>query len=153
MASRRDQKGVPIRVIVHDPVPGVVLRLQSGRTDLVSPSSVSDTTVIFDFSVCVTLPDAGGPVGFFGPFTQGPPGQRFVYVNAGRHAGQADSCWDRRAKIPLTGIRPALIRHLLKVPGSVLEVGITGRGRDGGPVCASVKLPPDAWQIRRAAAV
>ena len=148
MASRPNQDVVPLRVVVRDPVPGVVLRLQSGRSDLVGPSSVSDAVVVFDFAVRVTLSEADGPVGFFGPFTQGPPRERFVYVNAGRHAGQADSCWDRRAKIPLTGIRPALVRRVLTVPGSVLEVTIAGRGRDGGPVCASVKLPPDAWQVR-----
>ena len=152
MASRQTQDVVPLRVIVRDPVPGVLLRLQSGRTDLVSPSSVSDAAVIFDFAVRVSVPDAEGPVGFFGPFTQGPPKERFVYVNAGRHAGQAGICWDRRAKIPLTGIGPALIRRVLTVPGSVLEVGIAGRGRDGGPVCATVKLPPDAWQVRPPAA-
>ena len=148
VTSRRNQDVVPLRVVVRDPVPGVALRLQSGRTDLVGPSSVSDAAVTFDFAVRVTLPDGEGPVGFFGPFTQGPPKERFVYVNAGRHAGQAGSCWDRRAKIPLTGIRPALIHSVLTVPGSVLEVSIAGRGRDGGPVCAMVKLPPDAWQVR-----
>ena len=153
MSSRQKQDVVPLRLVVRDPVPGVVLRLQSGRTDLVSPSSVSDAAVIFDFAVRVTLPDVEGPVVFFGPFTQGPPKERFVYVNAGRHAGQADTCWDRRAKIPLTGIRAALIRRVLTVPGSVLEVAIAGRGRDGGPVCAMVKLPPDAWQVRLPAAV
>ena len=126
VASRQNQHVVPLRVVVRDPVPGVVLRLQSGRTDLVSPSSVSDAMVIFDFAVRVTLPDADEPVGFFGPFAQGPPKGRFVYVNAGRHAGQAGSCSDRRAKVPLTGIRLALIRRVLTVPGSVLEVGIEG---------------------------
>ena len=148
MVSRQNQDVIPLRVVVRDPVPGVVLRLQSGRSDLVSPSSVSDAVVVFDFVVRVTLPEAEGLVGFFGPFTQGPPKERFVYVNAGRHAGQTDSCWDRRAKVPLTGIRPALIRRVLAAPGSVLEVSIAGRGRDGGPVCASVKLAPDAWQVR-----
>ena len=148
MTSRQNQDVVPLRVVVRDPVPGVDLRVQSGRADLVSPSSVSDAAVTFDIAVRVTLPDAEGPVGFFRPLTQGPPKERFVYVNAGRHAGQADSCWDRRAKIPLTGIRPALIRRVLTVPGSVLEVAIAGRGRDGGPVCAMVKLSPDAWQVR-----
>ena len=148
MASRQNRDVVPLRVVVRDPLPGVVLRFQSGQTNLVSPSSVSDAVVVFDFSVRVTLPDDEGPVGFFGPFSQGPPKERFVYVNAGRHAGQVDTCWDRRAKIPLTGIRPALIRRALTVPGSVLEVSIAGRGRDGGPVCASVKLPPDVWQVR-----
>lgn len=153
MASRVDQNVIPLRILVRDPVPGVDLRLQSGRTDLVLPSAVSDAKVTFDLSVRVALPDAEGPVGFFGPFAQGPPHERFVYLNAGRHAGQTNSCWDRRAKIPLTGIRPTLIRRLLKSPGSVLEVAVGGRSRDGGPVCATVKLPADAWQVRSTTAV
>jgi len=103
--------------------------------------------VTFDLSVRVALPDAEGPVGFFGPFTQGPPRERFVYVNAGRHAGQTNSCWDRREKIPLTGIPTALIRHLLK---SRQRSGSGCRRPEPrrGPVCATVKLPPDAWQVR-----
>jgi hypothetical protein len=148
MAHRKDQQVIPLRIVMHDPVPGVELRLQSGRDALVDPAGVSDASVTFDLTVRVQLPDADGLVGFFGPFTQGPPRARFVYVNAGRHAGQPGSCWDRRAKIPLTGISPALVRRQLATPGSVLEVAVPGRSRDGGPVCASVKLPPDAWQLR-----
>ncbi len=148
MASTKDQLVVPVRIIVHDPIPGVELRVQSGRADLVGPSSVSQSAVVFDFPVRVTLPDTDGPVGFFGPFTQGPPRERFVYVNSGRRAGQGTACWDRRAKVPLTDIGPELIRRVLTVAGSVLTVGIPGRGRDGGPICASVKLAAGAWQVQ-----
>ena len=153
MASRPNEETVHLRVVVHDPIPGVVLRLQSGRTDLVSPSSVSESRVTFDFTVRVSRPLADGPVVFHGPFTQGPPKERFVYINAGRRAGQVDSGWDRRAKIPLTGIAPELIGRAALLPGGRLEVGIGGRGRDGGPVCALVKLPPDAWKACPGAAV
>lgn len=148
MTSKPAQQILPLRIIVRDPVPGVRLRLQSGRADLVPPTSESESRVVFDFDVRVALPDGDGPVGFLGPFTQGPPKVRFVYINSGSYAGQAGTCWDRRAKIPLTGIGAELIRCALASEGSVLELSIAGRGRDGGPVCASVKLPPDAWQVR-----
>lgn len=148
MATRQNQELVPVRIVVRNPLPGVELRLQSGRSDLVAPTSASAAATVFDFAVRVALPDADGPVGFFGPFTQGPPSARFVYINAGSRAGQAGTQWDRRAKIPLTGIGAALIRRVLGLPGSVVEVSIEGRGRDGGPVCASVKLAADAWHLR-----
>lgn len=104
--------------------------------------------MVFDFTVRAGRPDPVGPLVFYGPFTQGPPKERFVYVNAGRQAGQGETCWDRRAKIPLKGITPALVVAALAKPNGTLEVRIAGRGRDSGPVCASVKLPPGAWQVR-----
>ena len=69
-----------------------------------------------------------------GPFVQGPPRQRFVYIDIGTCAGQADSCWSRRLKIPLVGIATIMI-----VAGGVLEARVPGTGRDGGPSCATVK--------------
>jgi hypothetical protein len=69
-----------------------------------------------------------------GAFVQGPRRQRFVYVNIGTYAGQADSCWSRRLKIPLDGIPAKLIGA-----GGVLEAHVPGTGRDGGPNCATVK--------------
>lgn len=147
-ASRAAQHLVPLRIVVRDPVPDVELRLQSGQSDLVRPTTASLAAVVFDFPVRIALPDGEGPVGFYGPFTQGPPSQRFVYINAGKRAGQPGSCWDRRAKIPLTGIGAALVRRVLELPGSILEVSIAGRDRNNGPVCASVKLAPDAWHLR-----
>ncbi|MES2306500.1 MAG: DUF5990 family protein [Gemmatimonadota bacterium] len=136
-----------LRIIVRDPVPGVALRMQSGQFNLIEPTSASPTAVVFDFNVRVSLPESDGPVGFYGPVTQGPPAKRFVYINVGSYAGQDGGGWNRRAKIPLTGISAELVRRALAEPGSVLKVSIAGRGRDGTPVCASVKVPPDAWQL------
>jgi hypothetical protein len=122
--------------------------MQSGRTDLVPPTSESSSRVTFDFSVRAVVGDGDAPVNFLGPFTQGPPKERFVYINTGRRAGQGGTAWDRRAKIPLKGIEADLVRRALASPGGVLEVSIAGRGKDGGPVCATVKLPPEAWQLQ-----
>ena len=76
-----------------------------------------------------------------GPFVQGPPRQRFVYVDIGTYAGQHDSCWSRRLKIPLEGIPAKTIRT-----GGVLEARVPGTGRDGGPNCATVK-DFDGWKL------
>jgi hypothetical protein len=125
----------------------VALALQAGRTEIVPPSSVTATAVTFELSVEASQPIAGGPVVFHGPFTQGPPAARFVYVTVGTRAGQPDSPWERRAKIPLTGITAELVARATKTPDGVVEVRFGGRGRDGTPVCASVKLAPDAWRV------
>jgi hypothetical protein len=76
-----------------------------------------------------------------GPFVQGPPQQRFVYVDIGTYAGQADSRWSRRLKIPLEGIPAKTIPT-----GGVLEARVPGTGRDGGPNCATVK-DFDGWKV------
>jgi hypothetical protein len=140
---------VPLRIVLRDPIPGVALRLQSGRDELVAPTSATSSSVVFDFTVRVVLLDGDGPVNFLGPFTQGPPRERFVYVNAGRRAGQPGTAWDRRAKIPLKGIDAKMIAQARAAPGSIIAVHIDARGKDGGPVCATVKLPADAWRVHR----
>jgi hypothetical protein len=54
--------------------------------------------LIFEFKVALK-----GTADFGGPFVQGPR-ERFVYVDIGTLAGQQDTQWSRRLKIPLTGI-------------------------------------------------
>lgn len=147
MAGRPERVALQLRIVVEAPVPGVALALQSGRFDLAAPTSVTASAVTFDLSVEASQPTADGPVVCYGPFTQGPPTGRFVYITVGTRAGQPDSPWERRAKIPLTGITPELVRRASDAPGSVLEVRFGGRGRDGSPVCATVKLAVNAWQV------
>ena len=151
--ARETQPELSLRITVVDPIPGVWLRLQSGRTDLVEASISTPSEISFDFSVRVGPPQPDGRSTFLGPVAQGPPTSRFVYVSAGVRAGQLETGWDRRAKIPLGGISPGQVSAVLREPGSFLEVRIRGRGRDGGPTCATVRLPPGAWVLRRKAAV
>jgi len=135
---------VAFRITVLDPPRGVVFRLQRGRSELVPPSKESANALTFDF----TLRAAPGPDGqlrLLGPFAQGPPGKRFVYVNSGKHAGQAESCWDRRAKVPLAGVDASLVEQAA-ASGAVIEARINGTGRDGGPACATVPLA-SGWRV------
>ena len=104
-----------------------------------------ERSMTFEFEVRVGTRARGEP-NFLGPFVQGPPAGRFVYINSGTLAGQADSIWTRRAKVPLTGITRALIERA-RVAGSTLEAEIAGTGRDGGPVCATVPLMSDGWRV------
>ena len=143
------QPELRLRITVVDPVPGVWHRLQSGRTDLIEPVVSTASEASFDFNVRIGEPLPGGRPNFLGPCTQGPPLERFVYICVGKRAGQPGTPWDRRAKIPLGGISAEEVRAVLEEPGSFLEVRYPGRGRDDGPTCATVRLPPGAWKIRR----
>ncbi len=140
---------LPVRIVIEKPLSGVLLKLQRGAGELVAASSVSATRTVFDFAVRIGPPRAGGAPTFLGPFTQGPPAQRFVYINVGERAGQKNTPWNRRAKIPLMDITAAQVKQALAAPGSRLEVHVAGTSDKGEPVCASVRLPAGAWQVVR----
>jgi hypothetical protein len=136
---------IPIRIIVeHAPV-GVTFAVQLGRSELLAPT-MSGTNLVFEFQLRLKRGATGQTV-FLGPAAQGPPRDRFVYVNSGTMAGQPSSCWTRRAKIKLAGIDRALVERVLARRGSRLEARIAGVGRDGGPACATVPLLSGAWKI------
>lgn len=137
-------KEIAFRITVLDAPRGVVFRLRRGRSELVPPSKESGNALTFDFTLRAE-PGADGQLRLLGPFAQGPPAKRFVYVNSGKQAGQAESCWDRRAKVHLGGVDGALIEQAAR-SGVVIETQIAGTGRDGGPACATVPLI-GGWRI------
>jgi len=145
--ARPAAREIPIRICVVQPPPGVAIKVQRGRDELLPPSI--DTAELITFELRVRLGDAaGGGPRFLGEFVQGPPSARFVYVNSGKRAGQPDTFWDRRAKVSLMGISNAKVKEVLDRPGRVLEAHIGGKARDGGPMCASVPLLGAGWVVR-----
>ena len=136
---------ISLRITVTDPPPGVTFQVQKGRDELIPPTHADAHSISFDFSVRVD-DDRAGSLRVLGPFAQGPPSARFVYVNSGQRAGESDSVWDRRAKVPLTGLTRALIDRATRHAGSMIEATIEGTSRDGGPVCASVALA-SGWRV------
>ena len=136
-----------LRVTVLRPPPEVVFQMQRGRKELLPPTSFTDRAISFDVVLRVrgALPD--GRPNILGPFAQGPPMGRFLYVNSGVRAGQKNSCWDRRAKIPLAGITWPLVREANAAPGASLEALIEGTAPDGGPACATVQLLEGGWRV------
>jgi hypothetical protein len=138
---------LPIRITVVQPPHGVTFRIQRGRADLVPPALDAGEQISFDLTLRVADNRPDGLPNFLGPFAQGPPAGRFIYVNSGTLAGQAESCWTRRAKVHLAGITWELIDQTLSAPGALLEAHIAGTGRDGGPACATVPLLEDGWRV------
>jgi hypothetical protein len=145
--AEASQSELALRITLVAPPAGVTFCLQRGRDELVSPLRSTGGTISFDFAVRVRPAAGGKPMTFLGPFTQGPPASRFVYVNSGTMAGESAEPWTRRAKIPLAGITEAMIDEALADPGSRIEARIQGTARDGGPACATCRPLAAGWSL------
>ena len=132
-----------LRIIIEQPPTGVDFALQKGSGsayETVQKQRSHGEDLVFEFQPSIREGVSDSMAALGGPFVQGPPRQRFVYIDIGTYAGQADSCWSRRLKIPLEGIPARAIGA-----GGVFEARVPGTGRDGGPSCATVK-DFDGWK-------
>lgn len=137
-----------LRIILESPPPGVDFGIQkgSGNTyETILKQRSSDQDLCFEFKISVkegktSLHD------FAGPYVHGPSNERFIYVDIGTAAGQFDSVWTRRLKIPLRAISAETIQQMLTDSSLVLETKVPGTGKDGGPNCATVK-PFSGWYL------
>jgi hypothetical protein len=138
------------RIVLTDPPAGVDVGLQIGRgagyrTVQTQRSKAKDLS--FEFSVGVRAARSKmAPPDFQGPVVQGSPSQRFIYIDIGTYAGQRDTPWSRRLKVPLIGITSEMVDRATKDARMVIETRVPGTGRDGGPNCATVK-PFDGWTV------
>lgn len=147
---KAERSTLPLRILVEHPVPGVAFALQrgaSGTATLVGPVHISADSLVFDFEVTLDGSNADGGPRLLGPFVQGPPTARFVYINVGASAGQIGSPWQRRAKVPLGAIDWQAIEALAS--GERLTAHIAGTARDGSPACATVPILPPGWAPKR----
>jgi len=140
---------VELRIVLVAPPPGVDFGVQEGKgngyTTILRQRS-KDADLVFEFTVTVKDNRDDGLPNFLGPRAQGPTTGRFIYIDIGKSAGQIDSCWERRIKVPLSGITWDMIEKAsTKV---VLEARLPGTGKDGGPSCATVK-PIEGWKVRK----
>lgn len=132
-----------LRIVVEDPPPGVDYALQKGKggayqTDQKQRSVGKD--LVFEFSPAVRGGVLSTDAAVTGPYIQGPRGRRFIYLDIGTYAGQADSCWSRKLKVPLDTLTAQMAGG-----GGVIEARVPGTGRDGGPSCATVQ-EFDGWK-------
>jgi len=130
----KQQIGMRIRVM--NPLKGVSMMVQRGKSELLSPVVRSGSELVFEFEVDVDLSTASP--NFLGAYAQGPKDARFIYVNSGSYAGEVNAS-GRRAKVTLMPITREQIADVLADDGARLETSFPGVGRDGGPACASVK--------------
>jgi hypothetical protein len=134
-----------IRITVLRVPPGVTFAIQRGKHELLAPSRSKDGSLIFDLSVRVSERKGGGSPNVSGPYAQGKPGDRFIYLNSGTMAGQSESCFTRRAKIKTGGITWKLVQRAC-AEGAAVETQIDGTAADGGPCCATVPLL-GGWKV------
>ena len=138
---------VTLRIIVLAPLAGVAYGVQDGKGTGYKVSLLqmsTDQDLVFDIQVPVKQLESGQP-NFAGPLAQGPPAARFIYLNIGKSAGQAVSTWNRRLKVPLSGITWAMVEQAAS-ENRLLQAKFPGRAKDGGPSCATVQ-PTDGWQV------
>jgi hypothetical protein len=136
---------VPLRIVLVGPPLGVAFALQRGKDELVSRQVADGEELAFELTVRAKGEPGSGPPNFLGPFAQGTPADRFVYVNSGARAGEPASCWDRRAKVRLAGITWEMVEQVRQGQAAVIEARIPGTSRDGGPICAGA-APIAGWK-------
>jgi hypothetical protein len=142
-----------LKIVLKNPPSGIDFGLQKGSGSVYETIQIqrsSDKNLEFEFPIIVKL-NKDGVLNFLGVFVQGPPNQRFIYIDIGTYAGQKETGWSRRLKIPLTGINLNTIKELSTNSNKILEAKVPGTGRDNGPNCATVK-PFTGWHISNRAA-
>jgi hypothetical protein len=137
-----------VRIILESPPTGVDFGIQKGsgnKYETIPKQRSSENDLCFEFKISVKE-SKSSLNNFTGPYVQGLTDQRFIYVDIGNAAGQIDSVWTRRLKVPLRDISSETIRQLLANPSLVLVTKVPGTGKDGGPNCATVN-PFRGWHL------
>jgi hypothetical protein len=146
MATKKPPTGehaVRLRIVIEDPVPGVMHSLQDANNLPVAAQRAHEGAPLrIEFEVRATVTEVG--VRWLGEHIRREgPERRFAYVAIGKSAGDAASPWERRMKIDVHTIAAVLVAAASR--GKVLEVVVPGRGADDTPACATVK-PLRAWR-------
>ena len=133
--ARQDQTIINLRIVIEQPVVGVLHSLQAKDELPLDPKYSRDgEPLIFDFPVRV----GAGPKFFGDQVRREGPERRFVYVRIGQLAGDPSSPWSRRMKIDIHDISDALLDRAAG-SGGFIETRISGTGADGTPACATVR--------------
>ena len=138
--GRADQKEIRARLVIEQPVAGVLHSLQEGDDAPLDPKrSQAGEALSFDLSLRI----GPGPKVFGPQVRREGPVRRFVYVRIGTAAGDRASPWTRRMKIDIHDIDPALLDAA--IAGGVLEATVNGTAKDGSPACATIR--PVRWRV------
>jgi hypothetical protein len=92
-------------------------------------------------AVVAAGPDGGADLR--GPYIQGPPGGRFIYLNWGTVDDSGEFTMFRRAKLWLEAVPPEVIASAAERGVLVGRLGLTDP--KGNPVCASIRPPLIEW--------
>ena len=142
---------ITLQIILTRPTPDVLYALQKGsgnNYETVQKQMAASDDLSFKFTIKVKGDRSKDKLPkFSGSYVQGPSDNKFVYIDIGTYAGQTNTIWSRRLKIPITGITWEDIDSLTRNQNSIMETHVPGTGKDGGPNCATVK-PFEGWQLK-----
>lgn len=139
-------KELTLKIILENPTAGVAYGIQKGKGsnyETIQKQISNSNDLHFELIIAVKRYEDNEPV-FAGPLVQGASKDQFIYIDIGTYAGQENSCWSRRLKIPLKSISKDIIDKLS--PGHVLLAVVQGTGKDGGPTCGTIK-PFEGWKV------
>ncbi|UFH52234.1 DUF5990 family protein [Spirosoma sp. KNUC1025] len=135
---------INLRILLENPVEGVLYGLQKGKGahhEIVQAQMGNRQELTFRFVVQRKQTNESAP-SLTGPFVQGTPGTRFVYINIGSYAGQAGALCNGRLKVPLT--EADFQDTSSSGSGYGWSCTVPGRTENGTPVFATVK-PFGEW--------
>jgi len=133
--AKADQTEIKLRIIVEQPVIGVLHSLQAKDESPLDPKySRKGELLVFDFTVRV----GPGPRFFGDQVRREGPVRRFVHLRVGQLAGDPSSPWSRRIKIDIHDIGEDLLAHAAR-SGGPIETTIIGTAEDGAPTCGTAR--------------
>lgn len=133
--GRSEHTPLAMRIVIENPVKGVLHSLQSKDGNPLNPKRSTGTSALtFDFQVRV----APGPKFFGDQVRREGPERRFVYVRIGQAAGDPSSPWSRRMKIDIHDIDEDMLGRAIAQSRAV-TLTVDGTGKDGSPSCATVR--------------
>jgi hypothetical protein len=91
---------------------------------------------------CTATEQASG-IDLKGPFLQGGPGSRFVYLSWGVVDEAEAFTMFRRAKLMLDGVPPDVLRRAVETGTLIGRIGLTDE--KGNPTCAAMRPPLIEW--------
>jgi hypothetical protein len=144
-------RDIIVRIVLVSPPVGIDYGIQKGTGSDYETLHIQRPTnpraqIVFDVPITATDTRDDGLPNFTGPFVQGPPKERFLYVDVGEYAGQRNTKVARRMKVPLARIDWTLIEQAAK-SGKAIETRIPGTSKDGGPTAANTAKIQTAWTL------
>jgi hypothetical protein len=91
----------------------------------------------------IVTPGPDGPADLKGPYIQGPPGGRFIYLNWGTVDDSGEFALFRRAKLWLQAVPPEVLASAAERGVLVGRLPLTDAR--GNPLCASIRPPLIEW--------
>ena len=137
-------KEIRLKIVLQNPAVGAMYGLQKGNgSEYQTVQAQLGKGQNLTFGFVVHVKQAGGSaITLGGPFVQGSPGNRFIYIGIGSYAGQIGAPWSGRLKIPLPEAR--FQPTILSGGENRWSCTVPGRTEDGKPVFATVK-PFGGW--------